>query len=85
MSNSKTTNQSFFNTQMVQYYNYLKKHIATNSMVSEALNIPQKNLTRYKRFFEKENKLFEVGKGICRKTKFRASYLTTNKNLIPKK
>lgn len=82
-SNSKPTN--YHSNQMAIYFNYLKTHIATNSMVTEATGIPQKNLTRYKREFQIAGLLFEVRKGICKQTKHRATYLTTNKNLIPNK
>jgi len=83
MNNSKPQAKDYHSNQMAIYFNYLKKHIATNSMVTDATGIPQKNLTRYKRFFQMAGLLFEVRKGICEKTKHRATYLTTNKNLIP--
>jgi hypothetical protein len=67
-----------------RYFEYLKKNIATNSMVTDAIGIPQKNLTRYKRTFQKFELLFELYKGICKKTKRRATYLTTDPDLIPK-
>lgn len=75
---------SYFKAQEKQYFEYLKTNIATNSMVSKALNIPQKNLTRYKRYFEKRGLLKEVCRKLCRLTGFRASYLTTDPNLISK-
>jgi hypothetical protein len=83
MINSNSQAKNYHSNQMAIYFNYLKTHIATNSMVTEATGIPQKNLTRYKRHFQKAGLLFEVYKGICKKTKHRATYLTTNKNLIP--
>ena len=70
--------------QTTTYFEYLKKNVATNSMVSEAIGISQKNLTRYKRTFEDAGLLYELYKGICKKTKHRATYLTTNPDLIPK-
>jgi Cdc6-like AAA superfamily ATPase len=84
MSNSKPQ-ANFIGVQTKIYFQYLQNHIATNSMVSKALNIPQKNLCRYKRTLEDAGLLFEVYKGICKLTKFRATYLTTNKVLIPTK
>jgi len=84
MSNSNQP-QAIFANQQRQYFQYLQTHIATNSMVSKATGIPQKNLTRYKREFEDAGLLFEVYKGICKLTKFRATYLTTNKALIQTK
>lgn len=82
MNNSKTQ-ADFIRVQTKIYFQYLQNHIATNSMVSKATGIPHKNLTRYKREFEDEGLLFEVYKGICEHTKHRATYLTTNKALIP--
>lgn len=73
-----------FKAQEKRYFEYLKNHIATNSMVSKALNIPQKNLTRYKRYFEKRGMLKELYRKFCKLTGFRASYLTTNPDLMRK-
>jgi hypothetical protein len=70
--------------QKTKYFDYLKTTIATNSMVSEATGIPQKNLTRFKREFEDAGVLYELYKTICKKTKHRATYLTTNPTLFPK-
>lgn len=67
-----------FKAQEKRYFEYLKTHTATNSIVSKTLNIPQKNLTRYKRYFEKKGLLKEVAKRKCRLTGFPAWYLTTN-------
>ena len=58
------------------------KNTATCSMASEALNIPQKNLTWYKRHLQDEGKLKVCFRSICRITKYRADYLTTNPELI---
>lgn len=77
--------KDLFLNQQRQYFLYLNNHIATNSMASKATGIPQKNLCRYKREFQDAGLLFEVYKGICKHTKHRASYLTTNKALLPTK
>jgi hypothetical protein len=77
------TKTVFLNEQK-RYFEYLKNNVATNSMVTEATGIKQKNLTRYKRTLQKIDLLFELYKGICKKTKRRATYLTTNPDLIPK-
>jgi len=66
------------------YYEYLQEHIVTNSMASEALSIPQKNLCRYKAELQKANLLWEVDFRPCEVTGFKAQYLTTNPDLIPK-
>jgi hypothetical protein len=81
MSNSNP--QATRINQKTKYFDYLKINIATNSMVSEATGIPQKNLTRFKREFEDLGLLYELHKAICKKTKHRATYLTTNPDLIP--
>lgn len=74
---------TYFVNQTKVYFQYLQNHIATNSMASKALNIPHKNLCRYKRELQDAGVLFEVYKGICKLTKFRATYLCTNKALLP--
>ncbi len=83
--NNSNPQATFIKAQTKIYFQYLQTHIATNSMVSKATGIPQKNLTRYKREFEDAGLLFEVYKGICKHTKNRATYLTTNKALIQTK
>jgi hypothetical protein len=72
------------NKDIKKVLNYLKIHTATATMVCEFTGIKQKNFCRYKRELEKLGLLFEVKKGICEITKFRASYLTTNPDLISK-
>lgn len=71
-------------TQLQTIFQYLKRHIATASMVSNATGIPQKNICRYKRDLEKANRLWEVKKRVCKLTGFKAWYLTTNKAKAPK-
>lgn len=65
-------------------FEYLKTHIATASMVSDATNVPQKSICRYKRDLEKQGLLYEIEKRFCKLTGFRAWYLTTNPELFPK-
>lgn len=83
MNNSNNPQATRIN-QKTKYFDYLKTTIATNSMVSDATGIAQKNLTRFKREFEDAGVLFEMYKAICKKTKHRATYLTTNPDLFPK-
>jgi len=73
-----------FKTQLQTIFEYLKRHIATASMVTEATGIPQKSICRYKRDLEKRGLLYEVEKKHCKKTGFRAWYLTTNQDKMPK-
>lgn len=84
LSNLNNATDKSYANQKTYYFNYLKKHVATNSMVTAKTGIPQKNLTRFKRQFEKEGLLFEVFKGLCKKTKHRATYLTTSIELLLK-
>ncbi len=74
-----------FKSQLKTIFQYLQEHIATASMVSAATGIPQKNITRYKRDLEKAGKLWEISKGFCKHTGFKAWYLTTNPDFSPYK
>ncbi len=64
-------------------FEYLKLHVATASMVTEATGVPQKSICRYKRDLEKRGLLCEISKKHCEITGFRAWYLTTNADLFP--
>jgi hypothetical protein len=72
-------------TQLLRFRNYLGMHSASCSMVSNALRIPQKNCTRYKRILEKGHQLWQVKKMKCKKTGHMVWYLTTNPDLQPSK
>lgn len=65
-------------------FQYLQEHIATASMVADATGIYQKNICRYKRDLEKAGRLWEIEKKLCKKTGFKAWYLTTNPDKAPK-
>lgn len=71
-------------TQLQTIFQYLQKHTATATMVTEATSIPQKCICRYKRDLEKGGKLWEVEKKLCKQTGFRAWYLTTDPAKAPK-
>lgn len=71
-----------FKTQTKIILQFLTKHTATNTMVSRATGIPQKNICRIKRNLEKAGLLQEVVRKLCKATNRRASYLTTNKKLF---
>lgn len=73
---------SYFATQLKTIFAYLQENTATASMVSDATGVPQKNITRYKRDLEDAGLLQEVEKKLCKKTNFKAWYLTTNKKLF---
>lgn len=70
--------------QLKTIFNYLQNHIATNTMVSVATGIPQKNICRYKRDLEQLGSLAEVKKSYCKITKHLAWYITTNANSFSK-
>lgn len=70
--------------QLQTIFQYLQKHVATASMVSDATGIYQKNICRYKRDLEKAGLLFEVEKRTCQQTGFKAWYLTTDPAKAPK-
>lgn len=65
-------------SQLQTIFNYLKEHTATASMVADATGVPQKNICRYKADLQKANKLWEIEKKRCKKTGFKAWYLSTN-------
>ena len=71
-------------SQLKTIFNYLQSHTATASMVADATGVPQKSICRYKRDLQKRGLLYEVKKGLCELTKFRAWYLTTNPDLFPR-
>ncbi len=71
-------------SQLQTIFQYLQEHIATASMVADATGIYQKNICRYKRDLEKAGMLWETEKRLCKKTGFKAWYLTTDKSKAPK-
>lgn len=70
-------------SQLQTIFQYLLDHIATASMVAEATGIYQKNICRYKRDLEKSGRIWETEKKTCKKTGFKAWYLTTNPDNAP--
>ena len=73
---------SHFN-QLQTIFQYLKENIATASMIADATGIYQKNICRYKRDLEKAGQLWEIAKATCKKTGFKAWYLTTDASKAP--
>jgi len=71
-------------TQLQTIFQYLQGNVATASMVTDATGVPQKCITRYKRDLERAGRLWEVTKTCCKKTGFKAWYLTTNPDKAPK-
>ncbi len=70
--------------QLQTIFKYLQVEVATASMVADVTGIYQKNICRYKRDLEKAGRLWEIEKRICRKTGFKAWYLTTDPAKAPK-
>lgn len=70
-------------TQLQTIFKHLQSNVATASMITEATGIPQKNICRYKRDLEKAGRLWETEKALCKKTGFRAWYLTTDPSKAP--
>lgn len=77
-SNEEQHKDTKFNSQLQTIFHYLKEHVATASMVSDATGIPQKNICRYKRDLEQAGRLWEIEKKACQLTGFKAYYLTTD-------
>jgi len=73
-----------FQTQEKTIFHFLLKNTATNTMISYATGIAQKNICRAKRNFEKEGKLQELSRGFCKITGHKAYYLSTNTALFKK-
>lgn len=69
--------------QLQTIFQYLQENVATASMVADATGIYQKNICRYKRDLEKAGRLWEIVKATCKKTGFKAWYLTTNPTKAP--
>ncbi len=81
--NRQSEGNDHFN-QIQTIFQYLKVEVATASMVADATGIYQKNICRYKRDLEKAGRLWEIEKRTCKKTGFRAWYLTTDPDKAPK-
>jgi hypothetical protein len=69
--------------QLQTIFEYLQVEVATASMIADFTGIYQKNICRYKRDLEKAGKLWEIEKRTCKKTGFKAWYLTTDASKAP--
>ena len=76
-SNNSPKDNTHYN-QLQTIFEYLQKNVATASMIADATGIYQKNICRYKRDLEKAGRLWETEKKACKKTGFKAYYLTTD-------
>lgn len=68
-------------TQINQFQQYLFHNIATVAMAYKAIGISEKKLCRYKILLQERGLLFLVYRGLCKKTGFKASFITTNSKL----
>lgn len=81
--NKDSYKDKYFKAEKDRFYHHLLNNTATASMASEALEIPQKNITRYKRELEDNGLLWEVEKKKCKSTGYIAAYLTTDLLKVP--
>ncbi len=81
--NSQSKDSSDSN-QLKTIFQYFFDNVCTASMAADATGIYQKNICRYKRDLEKIGRLWEIEKKVCRKTGFKAWYVTTNPDKAPK-
>lgn len=72
-----------FLAQQRLFYNFLQNNLCTASMLTASTGIPQKNVTRFKRHYEKLGMLWQVYEARCELTGFMAWYITTNEKLVP--
>jgi hypothetical protein len=77
-STKEHNKDTIFTSQIQTIFHYLKEHVCTASMLSNATGIPQKNICRYKRDLEQAGRLWEIEKKACQLTGFKAYYLTTD-------
>ncbi|MCO5238117.1 MAG: hypothetical protein M9933_17805 [Chitinophagaceae bacterium] len=73
-----------FLSEKKRFFDFLQIQVATATQAAAALGIYRPNACRYKRWLEKESKLFVVKKDVCPVTGFRAGFLTTDPAKMPK-
>ena len=83
LPNNEHGKGSDFKSQLQILVEYLRKCVATASMVTEQTGDPQKNICRYKRALEKAGLLWKVERKPCIVTRYRAWYLTTDPDKAP--
>ncbi len=88
---SKLNNPNFFkgqgkdtkiSGQMTKVFNAFSTQPKTMKMVSIQTGIDRANICRYVAEWKEQNSIQEVRKGLCRITKHRAGYLTTDPTLF---
>ncbi|QIY83035.1 hypothetical protein HER18_05540 [Chryseobacterium sp. NEB161] len=88
---SKLNNPKFFkgqgkdkkiSGQMTKVFNAFSTQPKTMKMVSRQTGIDRANICRYVAEWKEQNSIQEVRKGLCRITKHRAGYLTTDPTLF---
>ncbi len=68
--------------QMTKVFNAFSTQPKTMKMVSIQTGIDRANICRYVAEWKEQNSIQEVRKGLCRITKHRAAYLTTDPTLF---
>lgn len=68
--------------QKTKVFNAFSTQPKTMLMVSVETGVLRANICRYVADWREQNKIQEVRKGLCRITKHRAGYLTTNPTLF---
>lgn len=71
-----------FKQQMKVVFEAFNKQPATMLMISRLTGIYRANICRYVAKYRKQGKIFLVYKGICPVSKHKASFLTTNPELV---
>ena len=69
--------------EMTLFYNFLLDKVTSCTEVSKKLGIVQKNLTRYKRRFQKLGMLAVVKRHKCPVTNREVQFITTDPNQFP--
>lgn len=80
---SGQSKDTHYHSQLVRFYEFLKRNTVTCTQASVMLGIPQKSLCRLKRSLEKSGQLWEVSRTICPVTNHYAATLTTNPASAP--
>ena len=72
-----------FETQMKRVFEAFKRKPSTMLMVSFETGILRANLCRYIAKWQKSNSIHKLKQGLCKVSKHRAGFYTTNPDLFP--
>lgn len=76
--NSKDNN---FDGQMKRVFAAFQSHPKTMLMVSKETGILRANICRYVAIWKRSRRIYLVGQSLCKISKYRSGYYTTNPNL----